>query len=222
MHRLTVPAVICAAAMLVGLAACAAKGPAEQAGGPETPSPVPITVNPSALPVGDSIPTGVLIGGKELVLYFWGTAELPYLDQAWRDRGSGVVDVDNVCAGGTGVGADVGPDAGGRWFNVVQCVTPDGTLIEFGGVRGEVARVTSTAGGATVQARYARWSANRAITVFWLQRQGKPLPRNVDLGSGRTSPGPAELYPLITAYDGNGGTIAELRLRPSAAEPKGG
>ena len=47
-------------------------GGAGRAGRPETPAPVPITANPSALPVGDTVPTGIVIGGKEMVLYFWG------------------------------------------------------------------------------------------------------------------------------------------------------
>lgn len=217
-----------AAAMLVGLAACAAKGPPEQPGAPETPSPVPITANPSALPVGDTVPTGIVIGGKEMVLYFWGTPDDPYLDDAWRDRSTGEVDVRNPCAGGTGVPAYMGPDRSGQrlysdlWLNVTQCTTPDGTLIEYGAVRADAARITSQDTGTTVQARFARWSIKPTITIFWLQRTGKPVPRNVELGVGRSSPLAMEHYPLITAYDANGKTIVDMRIRPPETEQKGG
>ncbi len=223
MHRVTVPVVIVAAAMLVGLAACTAKDAAEPPGGPETPSPVPITANPSALPVGDTVPTGVVVGGKEMVLYFWGARpDDPYLDHGWRDRSTGVVDVDHGCAGGTSYFADPMASSAVRWIGVQQCVTPDGTLIEFGAVWAEADRVTVQAGGTTVQARYARWSANRSVTMFWVKRQGKPLPENVVDGEGRTTPRPADQYPLLTAYDAKGGTIGTMRIRPPATEQKGG
>jgi hypothetical protein len=221
MRRLAVPGVIVAAAVLVGLAACAARNTMEQPSGPETPSPVPITLNPSAMPVGDTIPTGVVVGRKELVLYFWGNPQHPYLDSAWRDQGTGVIDADTPCNGGVGTGADLGGDAT-HWLNATQCAGPGDALVEYGAVRGDVARVTSQSGGATVQARYARWSANQEITVFWLQRKGKPAPQNVELGTGNTSPLPPDQYPLITAYDAKGATIAQLRLRPSGTEQKGG
>ncbi|MET7423739.1 hypothetical protein [Dactylosporangium sp. NPDC005555] len=222
-RRAAVPFVIIAAAVLVGVAACAAAGPTGPAGpvqGPETPAPVAITVNPSALPVGDPVPTGIAVGRQELVLYFWGTAEQPYLDQAWRDQGSGAVDVDHPCAGGRAVTAMTMGDLKGKLFGVTQCVTPDGTLIEFGGVWAEAGRITSQAGGATVEARYARWSRNPQVTIFWLSRKGKPLPDSVADGKGGTSPLPPENYPLLTAYDAKGTTIDSLRLRPPVIEPK--
>ncbi|GAB3830748.1 hypothetical protein ACFPIJ_30735 [Dactylosporangium cerinum] len=223
MHRLSVPGVIVSAAVLVGLAACAAKGPDGQPGGLETPSPVPITVNPSALPVGDTVPTGIVIGGKEMVLYFWGgSPDWPHLDHAWRDRRTGAVEVDQPCAGGYGFFADTMQTEPVRWLDVHQCVTPDGTLIEFGAVFAEPGRVTVQAAGKTVEAKYARWSANRSVTMFWEQRQGKPLPHNIPDGEGRTTPLPPEQYPLVTAYDGKGATIGTIRIRPSASEQKGG
>ena len=95
---------------------------------------------------------------------------------------------------------------------------PDGTLVEFGGVWAEASRITSRSGGATVEARYARWSTNRQVTVFWLRRQGTPVPDSVRVGEGGTSPLPPEHYPLITAYDAKGGTIASFRLRPPETE----
>jgi hypothetical protein len=51
-------AVITAGLTLAGVVACANKGGDGDrgAGGPVTPSPIAITVNPSALPVGDTTP----------------------------------------------------------------------------------------------------------------------------------------------------------------------
>jgi hypothetical protein len=218
MHRLAAPVAVGVAVMIVGLAACAARG---TAGGPATPSPIAITANPSALPVGDTIPTGMLVGRKELVLYFWGTAADPFLDQAWRDAGTGDVELDNVCGGGAAGGA-IGAVEPGRFFGLTQCVAADGTLIEYGAVWGEAIRITSQDAGATVEARYARWSTNRSITVFWLQRHGQPVPDNIPDGAGGTTPLPPERYPLFTAYDRDGSTIATERLRPYATEQKGG
>ena len=86
----------------------------------------------------------------------------------------------------------------------------------------EAGRITVQAAGKTVQAKYARWSANRSVTMFWLQRQGKPLPHNIPAGEGRTTPLPPEQYPLVTAYDGKGATIGTIRIRPPATEQKGG
>ncbi|MEV0560502.1 hypothetical protein [Dactylosporangium sp. NPDC050588] len=219
---IAVSGVVATCLMVVGVAACAAKTGGEQAGGPVTPSPVPITVNPSALPVGDTVPTGVVIKGKEMVLYFWGAPERPYLDQAWRDTGTGEVRVDTICAGGTGYMAEWGPVEPGRVFGLMQCVTPDGTLVELGAVWAEATRVTSQAEGKTVEAKYAKWSRNPAVTIFWVQRHGKPIPQNVPAGEGRTTPLPEDRYPLITAYDGKGATIVAVRLRPPATEQKGG
>ena len=221
MYRLT--AHVACGLMIVGLAACSARGTADDTtGGPATPSPIAITANPSALPVGDTMPTGLLVGRKELVLYFWGTAAAPFLDQAWRDAGTGEVEVDDVCGGGRAAGGALGAVGPGRFFGLTQCVAADGRLIEYGAVWGEASRITSQDAGATVEARYARWSTNRSITVFWLQRNGQPVPDNIPNGAGRTTPMPPEHYPLITAYDRDGATIATERLRPSATEQKGG
>ena len=219
MRRAAVPVAVGVAVVVVALAACATRG---TAGGPVTPSPIPITANPSAQPVGDTMPTGILVGRKELVLYFWGTAASPYLDQAWRDVDSGYVEVQNVCGGGRAMGAAGGAVEPGRLFGLTQCYAGDGTLIEYGAVWAEATRITSQDAGATVEARYARWSTNRSVTVFWLQRHGRPAPDNVADGPGRTVPLPPEQYPLITAYDRDGHEIAAERLRPSATEQKGG
>jgi hypothetical protein len=223
MRRLPAPVAVGVVAMIVALAACATRGAADDTtGGPATPSPIPITANPSALPVGETIPTGILVGRKELVLYFWGTAANPFLDQAWRDADSGDVEVDNVCAGGRAVGAAGGAVEPGRFFGLTQCHAGDGTLVEYGAVWAEATRITSQDAGVTAEAHYTRWSTNRSVTVFWLQRHGRPVPDNVPDGPGRTAPLPPEHYPLITAYDHDGREIAAERLRPGATEQKGG
>ena len=221
MHRPT--ALVVVGLMIVGLATCSVRGTAgDTPGGPATPSPIAITANPSALPVGDTMPTGILVSRKELVLYFWGTAAAPFLDQAWRDADTGDVELDDVCCGGRTAGGTLGAVGPGRFFGLTQCAAADGTLIEYGAVWGEASRITSQGAGATAEARYARWSTNRSITVFWLQRYGRPVPDNIPNGAGGTRPLPPEHYPLITAYDRDGATIATERLRPSATEQKGG
>ena len=86
---------------VVALGARSARGPADNlTGGPTTPSLTAITASLSALPVGNTTPTGIVIGRKELVLYFWGSLTGPTRDRAWRDVDTGQIDLESRCGGG--------------------------------------------------------------------------------------------------------------------------
>ncbi|GIJ48045.1 hypothetical protein Val02_49310 [Virgisporangium aliadipatigenens] len=200
------------------LAACTS--PTQPPTGPETPSPIPITANPSALPIGDTVPTSMVIGGQELVLYFWGRPDRPNLDHAWRDTTTGAIDlqIDGLCS------AAAEPDDLPRnFFRVRQCTFTHTPLIEYGAVWAAPARITSRDAGKTTNAHYTRWSNNRDVTIFWLKRQGKPIPQSAPYGDGGwgSTPLPEDRYPLLTAYDAEDRTIATARLRPPATEQKG-
>jgi hypothetical protein len=219
MSRLAAVLVLVPAAILAaGLpAACASSTGAP--GGPETPIPVPIIAYPSARPVGNTVPTSVVVGGRELVLYFWGDPARPTLTAAWRDTGTGAVDVNTGCNGVIVMDPD---ELRGHFFGLRQCVTDNGSLIEFGAIWAEPARITSKDAGKAVDARFAWWSGNHDVTVFWLKRAGAPVPDNTPDGEGRTAPLPEDRYPILTAYDAKGRTITTARIRPSADEQKGG
>jgi len=195
---------------------CAAQAsPSTWTGGPASPAPVRITINPSAPPLGNTVPTGIVVQDREMILYFWGNPANPYFDVVWRDRGTG-----QVTEKGSGLGVGARPPDG--FFEVNQLVAEDGTLIEYGALRRPAARITCAADGVTVEARYTRWSIDPMVTIFWLQRSGSPIPANRDVGDGRTEPLEPERYPLLTAYDSAGQVIATIRIRPEATQQKGG
>lgn len=79
------------------------------------------------------------------------------------------------------------------------------------------ARITSTppGGGTPVDARFARWHTDSSVTIFWLRRTGTPAPAGAQ-------PDPPDRYPLVTAYDDRGATIASVHLRPREARPPDG
>ncbi|MFG2039910.1 hypothetical protein [Dactylosporangium sp. NPDC048998] len=201
---------------LLALSACTGTT-GSQPGGPVTPSSIPIDIGPSAQVTGNTMPTGIVVDGKELVLFFWMASNVPVFAQAVRDTSTGAVSEDvGMCRGGTG--AESQPP----FLGLQQCVASDGSLIEFGAFRGEAARVTSEAEGTITEAFFARWNKD-TITVFWLRRHGKPAPAAIFYPDrGETSPGPAEQYPLVTVYSTKGKAIASARIRPGMAEQKGG
>jgi hypothetical protein len=201
---------------VAALTACASPSAGDWTGGPATPSPIPITANPSARPVGDTMPTGIVVQDQELVLYFWGSRDRPNLDYAWRDTGSGRVDLNPRFP------ALWIPGSGGAFFGMSQVLAGDGDLVEFGALRAVASRITCQDGGATVEARYTPWTARPEFTVFWLRRHGKPAPSVSPVGEGRWEPLAPERYPLLTAYGPDGKVIATDRLRPPGVEQKGG
>jgi hypothetical protein len=203
--------------LLLALSACTATTDGSRPGGPVTPSSIPIDIGPSAQVTGNTMPTGIVVDGKELVLFFWMASNGPVFAQAVRDTGTDAVSEDvGMCRGGTGSESKL------PFLGLQQCVATDGSLIEFGAFRGEAARVTSQAEGTTTEASFARWNQD-IITVFWLQRHGKPAPAAIFYPDrGETSPGPAEQYPLVTVYSAKGKVIASARIRPGVGQQKGG
>ncbi|GAA2371416.1 hypothetical protein [Dactylosporangium salmoneum] len=203
--------------LLLALSACAGTADGSRPGGPVTPSSIPIDIGPSARVTGNTMPTGIVVDGKELVLFFWGASDSPVFAQAVRDTRTGAVSQDvGMCRGGTG--SDLRPP----FLALQQCVATDGSLIEFGAFRGEAARVTSQAEGTTTEASFARWDQD-TVTVFWLRRQGKPAPEDIFFPDrGETSPGPEAQYPLVTVYNAKGKAVASARIRPGMGQQKGG
>lgn len=203
--------------LLLAVSACAGKSGGSAPGGPVTPSSIPIDIGPSARVAGNTMPTGIVVDGKELVLFFWMASNGPVFADAVRDTATGAVSQDlAMCRAGTG------SDSPPPFLGLKQCVASDGSLIEFGAFRGQAARVTSQAEGRTTEASFARWNQD-TITVFWLQRHGTPAPTGIFYPDrGQTSPQPAEQYPLITVYSPNGNVIASARIRPGISQQKGG
>ena len=201
--------------LTVGLLTACSTTSAPPSAGPEAPSPIPITVNPSALPVGDTIPTAIVAPDGELILYFASDlradTDRPWLLFAWRDRSTGAVQ-EATC---NGVLVPEPQQLPGHFFNLRQCDLGDGRLAEFGTVWAEPSRVAVRDAGKTTEAHYGRWSRHPQITVFWLERKAKPIPPNVQLGNNETSPQPGDPYPQVTAYDAKGKTITTVRLQPS-------
>ncbi|WP_432994310.1 hypothetical protein [Dactylosporangium sp. CA-233914] len=223
MRSRTKPVLVLSGVLVAALAACTANatsGP-PPGGGLVTPSSVPFSVGPSAHTTGNSMPTGIVVNGKELILYFWGEPDHPYLAQASRSTTTGAIDVDDVCLGGRAMTKQLAT-VPGKFFFVGQCVAPDGLLIEYGAVYADAERITSRSGGTTYEAKFARWTPKPGVTVFWLHRKGDPIPGNVSNRPGETTPLPEEHYPLLTAYDAKGEVLATERIRPDATEQKGG
>lgn len=213
MRRRLVPLV----PLLLALSACTSTPGGSQPGGPVTPSSIPIDIGPSATVSGNTMPTGVVVDGKELVLFFWMASDGPVFAHAERDTRTGAVgEGAGMCR--SGIGSEFEPP----FLGLQQCVATDGSLIEFGAFQGEAARVTSQADGTTTEASFARWN-QATVTVFWLQRHGKPAPADIfNPDRGETSPGPAEQYPLVTVYGAKDKAVASTRIRPGIGQQKGG
>ncbi len=220
MRRNTVLAATLAAlgTTATALVSCASPG-GGWTGGPVSPAPVRVSVNPSALPIGDAVATGIVVGTKEIVLYLWDSRKHPYLVAAWRDTGTGEVGEDSPVPSSVPDLA-VSADGAGSVFGLDQLVPGDGTVIEFGAVRGPVARVVSQPpDGVAVPARFVRWSADPGVVIFLLRRPGAPVPPNRTVGNG-TEPYELQRYPLVSAYDAAGRTLASARIRPPAFLPR--
>jgi hypothetical protein len=203
--------------LLLAVTACGHTADGSPPGGPVTPSSIPISIGPSAHTIGNTMPTGIVIQGTELVLYFWDSASGPVFAQAWRNTGTGAVETSGgFCTGGTG------SEDQHLLSGLSQCRAADRSLVEFGVFQGEAARITSRADGTTTEAHFARWNRD-TLTVFWLQRHGKPAPTDIFYPDrGLTSPLPADQYPVITVYDGKGEVLASGHIRPGLGEQKGG
>jgi hypothetical protein len=211
----------------LALVACARPGPAGPApgqdwtGGLVSPAPVQVTVNPSAMPVGDAIATGLVAQGQELILMFWGYPERPDVGMDWRDVETGGISKDSpfhTASHGWGFGTG-GSD---RMFVVDQIDLGDGTVIEYGAVSGSAARIVcQPPDSALVEAKFARWSLDPSVSFFWLRRRGTPIPTNSPSGhDGLMVPLAPDRYPVFTAYDRAGKAIGSVRLRPEAYGPR--
>jgi hypothetical protein len=194
---------------------------AEATGGPVTPTPVPVTINPSAMPLGNTVPTGIVLAGYEMILYFWGDIH-PYLSTVWRNTSTGrVTDEPPVPTGRTGL--PIGTAGVDPVFGLDQIDAGDGTVVEYGAVHGHPARVVvRDPDGTEVGASFTTWTKDPAVAIFWVHRKGSPIPQNVPVREGLWEPLAPDRYPLVSAYDGGRRLIAEARIRPSGFEQKGG
>jgi len=247
MYRLVPAGVAALAAAAAILVACAQPGPAEHwTGGPVTPSPIQLTINPSAPPLGNTVPTGILVMNKEMILFFWGEVERPYLGTDWRDRDTGRI-TEEIPVPPVEMSLPIGTAGVDPIFGLQQLVVGDGTLVEYGAVRGPAARIVVRdpeggeveaaftpwtrdpavtifwdPEGGEVEAAFTPWTRDPAVTIFWVHRRGAPIPKNVAVREGLWEPLAPDRYPLVSAYDGGGRRIADARIRPSAYEQKGG
>lgn len=183
------------------------------------PSPLPVTINPSAPPRGDTIPTGLKTGDNEMILYFWGSGQRDiHLTTAWRNTKTQQI-TDGVwsLAGQWWRGA---PDNDG--FLTLSQMPVDRGVFEFGAFRGSPERITSTVDGKSYDAAFTTWSADASVVVFWLHRAGTPAPHESPVNADGYRPIPDEKYPLITAYDAAGNVMATQRLKNPPSELKGG
>src|SRR5436190_50990 len=115
--------------------------PAEHwTGGIVTPSPIQLTINPSAPPLGNTVPTGILVMNKEMILFFWGEVERPYLGTDWRDRDTGRI-TEEIPVPPVEMSLPIGTAGVDPIFGLQQLVVGDGTLVEYGAVRGPAARI---------------------------------------------------------------------------------
>ena len=209
---------ILALAAVTAITACGSNATDDWAGGPVTPPTVAITANPNALPLGNAIATGITDGDQEIVLYFWGDRHYPTLSPAWLNSHTHQVSVDIPH---TVTGPMWAADSG-KFFDLRQLTIADGTLVEYGAVRGTVSRITCQSGDQLVAARFTAWSADPSVTIFWLRRSGTPVPASTPSGTGLQVPLAPEKYPLITAYGPDGAVLSQARLGPPAAGPKDG
>jgi hypothetical protein len=204
------------------LAACAHTEPVGHAtGGPVTPTPIPVTVNPSALPLGNTVPTGVVLAGHEMILYFWGDTP-PYLATVWRDTSTGRI-VEDPPVLPVVPGLPIGTAGVDPIFGLEQVDAADGTVVEYGAVHGHPARIAvRDPDGTEAEATFTTWTKDPDVAIFWVHRKGSAIPENVPVGGGVWEPLAPDRYPLVSAYDSERRLIAEARIRPSGWQQKGG
>lgn len=214
---------VAAVAAGAALVACAHPGPpGDWTGGPVSPAPIRLTINPSATPRGNAVPTGIVVAKHELILYFCCAGPYPFLSSAWRDTGTGRI-VDEMPVPSVEAGLPVGTLGVDPIFGLNQIAVGDGTLAEYGAVRGRAGRiVVRDPGGTEVEAAFTAWTADPGVTIFWVHRVGAPIPKSPLVREGVWEPLAPDRYPLVSAYDGGGRLIADARIRPTGWEQKGG
>jgi hypothetical protein len=182
-------------------------------------TPTPIAVQLESGPSGSiaAIPTGVVVGDHEMLLYVWGDGNRN-LDSAWRAVRTGEVvrAQEHLVPGGAyQLGA-----ASGSLFGLTQLVVDDGRVVEFGGFRGAVGRITVEFDGRMVDTRFVRLTEPETLTLFWSERRGRPIPENSPSGEGRWVPLEPGAYPLVTVFGPSGTSVETARIRPPATEQK--
>lgn len=171
-------------AVVIAVYLLSATGADTWQGGLVAPSPIQVPINPHMPPAGSAIATGIVVTGSEMIIYLSygepGDRSKPMLVTMWRDVQSG--HVRNWLPMVKGVEAVDVPD---NMWALRQELAPDGTLVEYGVVNGPAERIVITDGDRSVDARFARWTADPAVTIFWVQRTGTPIPDNVPVCDGR-------------------------------------
>jgi hypothetical protein len=187
-------------------------------GGLVSVSPIPLTANPSLVPDGDTVPTGILVAGWELVLSGTPGFPAPQLWPTWVERATGRErDTWPASLGGDSTTVVVGGP-----LNIVEhTVVGDGTVINWGVVTGAPDWIVLTENGRNYPATFARWSVDRTVTFWWLRRPGGPLPAGVPYTTcGLISPQPAQRYPLLVAFRADGTQLGRGYLQPEISGPK--
>jgi hypothetical protein len=182
--------------------------------GPVTPSPVAVTIHPSALPLGQAMATRVVIDGQEMIVYLWGTLRYSTLDIAWRDTTTGAVT--EQLRGFWTVAMCTPTDPA---FLAVDELSTATTVVDFGAVRAPATRIVADGYGESVPAAFTTWTADPSVTVFWLVRSGPPIPSPSPVGDGRSVGLPPENYPLLTVYHDDT-VVASTRIRTTGGGPR--
>jgi hypothetical protein len=183
-------------------------------GGPATPSPLQVTaVDISHL--GAAVPTGLVVDGAELVLILENAVQYD-VQTIWRDTHSGVISRDPPRDNLATTTAGGGPTTSLAPFRTLaQINLGDGRVVEFGDIQAAADRITVDDKGHVTDAAYTTSTYDKTVVLFWVVRQGNPIPENSQIDIGHSTPLAPELYPLVTAYR-DGAAIASARMRPSA------
>jgi hypothetical protein len=183
-------------------------------GGPVTPS--SLTISAAGIrPVGDPVPTGIVVDGAELVLIIEDTYQTA-LETIWRDTTSGAVTRDHPRRQLGSVSAE----GGHAYFHeLAQLDLGNGHVVDLGDIRSSVERIQVTDHGRTLQAKFTSWSHDPGLVIFWAEQKGDPISQNSQVDVGHSVPLEPDRYPLVTAY-ARGTTIEEARIRPPATSQK--
>jgi hypothetical protein len=171
-------AAVAAAGLMAGLAQVVGPGPGAR----------PAAVAPAypAGLIGEPVATGLPAGAGEYVLYGKAVDEAALPDTTFgfmlaRRHPDGRIE--DLVMANEAEGPDTAPG-----FHAVQGPTGPG-MPTFGYYAGPAARITATAGGRTVTAEQAAWSADTRVVVFWFP-PAAPSPTGLAAydSAGRTLP----------------------------------
>lgn len=199
----TVAVLVAAAGALVFAAGCGSTPSATRPTRLTPPATFGPWPNPSAPPEGDLIATGITSGNEELVLAFWRAGE-PHLIVVWRDRAAGTLR-DNPEVNFIWYGSDLG------LREVVQLELDGGRVVEYGIVRGRVAKVIIEHDGQRSDARLAPWSVDESVLTFWHERPG----------TAATIETPDSELPTVVLYDASGVELDRQLLKRTVRQGGG-